>query len=102
MSTIDSLEEQLELARSVPPWAVAVIVLCALSLLAMLVVCGFACGLAVQQHVQKDERKKRLITSDSAVQELELQENVALTPTPPASETPRKKGKMPLSDDMEL
>lgn len=103
-ATIDKLEEQLELARKIPPWAVAVISLCALSLLSMLVICGFACGLFVQQHVQKEEQRNRLLASDSAVQELELQENTENAPAPGPSS--KKKGKQRVSrdvdDDMEL
>lgn len=103
-STIDRLEEQLEAAREMPPWAVAVIVLCALSLLSMLVICGFGCGLLVQQHVNQEDQRNRLLASDSAVHELELQDNAepAQTQTKPSS---KKKGKQRVSredDDMEL
>ena len=102
-ATIDKLEYQLEAAREIPPWAVAIVVLCALSLLSMLVICGFGCGLLVQQYVQQEEQRNRLITSDSAVSELELQDNVEASSEPALSS--KKKGKQRVSredDDMEL
>lgn len=75
--TIDNLEQQLEAAREMPPWAVAVIVLCGLSLLGMLVTCGFGCGVIVQQQqVSHEGPRNSLLASDSAAHELELQENV--------------------------
>jgi len=102
-ATIDKLE-QLELALQIPPWAVAVISLCALSILSMLVICGVACGIFVQQHVQKKDQQKRLLNSDSEVQELELQENIENAPAP--APTSKKRGKQRVSrdvyDDMEI
>ena len=101
-ATIDKLEEELELARQIPPWAVAVISLCALSLLSMLVICGFACGLFVQQHVQKEEQRSGLLNSDSAVQELELQENTEDAPAPVPISKKRAKERVSVEDDMEI
>jgi len=104
LATIDSLQDNLEAARQVPPWAVAVICLCALSLLSLLVIFGFACGLFVQQHIQNEERESRLLNSDSAAREgeVQLEENIEMTME--AGPTSKKKGKERVAcvDDREL
>lgn len=56
----------------------------------------------MQQRLHKEEHKMELITSDSSVPELQLQENVALTPKPGLTKGPHEKVKLTSNDDMEL
>ena len=99
-TTIDILEDQIEQARGVPPWGIAVIVLCALSFVSILVVCGFSCGLLYQYRLQQQEQHKRLIIADAAVShmELQLQDNVEPPPRPKISSKLKGKQRISQSD----
>jgi len=70
--TIERLQQELENARDMPAWAIAVVVLCAVSTFCVLVVCGFGCGLLVQQNYNNSkkaaaEHSRVLLSSDSAL-----------------------------------
>lgn len=104
LATIDSLQDSLEAARQVPPWAVVVICLCGLSLLSLLVIFGFACGLFVQQHIQAEERENRLLNSDSVNRdgEVQLEDNIEMTTEVGPTSMRKGKERVVCVDDMEL
>ena len=101
LATIDTLEDQLERARTIPPWAVAVLVLSAICMLAILIIFGFACGLFVQQCIDKEDQRNRLIVGDAAIQEFGLPE-VEDPPPPPSPKPLNGKQRVVSPDDMEL
>jgi len=69
--TIDRLQKELENARDIPAWAIAVVVLCAVSTFCVLVVCGFGCGMLVHQNYNTSKsaaaEHSSLLSSDSAL-----------------------------------
>ena len=84
MTRPDKIEEQLEEVRKIPAWAVATIVIGAASMLILLVIFGFVCGIFVQQYAhredQKEERMNILMRAKSVASETELLDDVASQP----------------------
>lgn len=73
--TIDTLQHELDQARDMPTWAIAVVVLCSVSTLCMLFVCGIGYGILLQQSScsagRRVESERGLLSSDSAAQKID-------------------------------
>ena len=95
---IDSLENRLDAARDIPPWGIAVIVLTALSLLSMLIVCGFGCGVLVQQCSHQEYQIRRLLEMENVVGESEHPiDNTEAVDMVPVQKSANAKGKQRVS-----
>ena len=55
--TIDTLQHELDQARDMPAWAIAVVVLCFVGTLCMFLVCGIWCGILLQQSSSSAVRR---------------------------------------------
>ena len=109
INAIDSIEEQLEIARKVPPWGIAILVLSGLCMLVVLIILGFACGVLSEQCLARRDYHNRFVASNDIVRELdqdmEIEANEEAPPQTPVGEaTPKKKSKQRVAreDDMEL
>lgn len=100
-STIDHLRSDIDAARDLPPWAVAVITLCAISTFVALIACGWG-GLLLLSHVStytsKLESNRRLLNSDSA-QQLEKADVGAVEDEPP-KQSEKRIGNRRLQDSL--
>jgi hypothetical protein len=100
-STIDHLKADLDAARDIPPWAIAVITMCAVSLLLALFACGFGLGILAQSSTgaqkNRHETNQSLLNADSAAQRLNEQtgraSDLEMQPSPVAHRSSTKKGK---------
>lgn len=109
-STIDHLKADLDAARDIPPWAIAVITMCAVSLLLALFACGFGLGLLAQSsaNAQKNRREtsQGLLNADSAAQRLNDQpdggNDLEMDASPVERRSSTKKGKRRVVDQTAL
>jgi len=73
--TIDTLQHELDKARDVPAWAIAVVLLYSVSTMCILLVCGIGCGVVIQQRrsnaVLRVESERGLLSLDSAGQQVD-------------------------------
>ena len=112
--TIDTLQHELDQARDMPAWAIAVVVLCSVSTLCMLLVCGIGCGVLLQQSSsnvgRRVESERGLLASDSAAQQVD-DSSAYDAESSPAAQAPKNRRKSKptnrsnpdaVVDDMEL
>lgn len=111
--TVDALQYELEQARDMPAWAIAVLVLSSVSTLCTFLICGVACGMILQGRSVGSrgvESERGLLSSDAAAQQTEDLSTYDVEPssTPPPAKNKRKaqnsnRAKCEASvDDMEL